>query len=243
MWLFTDHCFEYEREGIPHRDELEDTIEDELLAEIYAYAEREGIKDGRIEIFDDLYRMYEEWLQPGITSVCILQKDETVYLEITRDTGSEYTKDEGVERIDLCFIDGKDGDMFPYRNGAEVNAKKFLKEMDPYSIINCTSLFTEEAGDKIWKAHVAAQEIPVLKREKAIRHLMKHIQRDTLMEVFEFARINGEPDKWMELHFSLGTTVRNHLRQSGIEWDDIELDTVWGGLVEEAARRVVASQG
>ena len=43
-------------------------------------------------------------------------------------------------------------------------------------------------------------------------------------------------------HFGVGMWVSNKLREQ-FAWDDITLDQVWAGLIEEAARRYVEGWG
>jgi hypothetical protein len=98
------------------------------------------------EMLPQLRLRYASYLKPEIKSIKMLQKDGLCFLEITSWVYSPNHKDEKVERIDLGFIgDGKEGDMFSTSRPESENAERFINELDPYSIIMCTPIFTEEA--------------------------------------------------------------------------------------------------
>jgi len=111
------------------------------------------------DILPDLRRKYLNWLRSEITSVRIVQKNQTVYLEITSQktvhlhTGEEVlSNDEDVTRTDLSFIISdieKEVRTFPAGKTASHNARKFIEQFDPYSIINCTDLFKPEIYSEI----------------------------------------------------------------------------------------------
>lgn len=57
-------------------------------------------------------------------------------------------------RINLDFIsEDDDTAMFDPGDNIEVNASKFINELSPYSLINTTDLFTEEASEVINKKY------------------------------------------------------------------------------------------
>lgn len=97
-----------------------------------------------VEILSSLQELYPIYLKPDIKSVKIVQRDDICFLEITSQVHPNI-RDERVERIDLEFIAEKDGQMFPVTCSAQENADKFVNKLDPYSMIMCTPLFTEEA--------------------------------------------------------------------------------------------------
>lgn len=169
LWLNTEHYFNYnDSKGMPDNNELEDVIEDELLAEVCILS-----KDGGVGILPDLLKKYSKWLQPEIISVAIVHKEGSVYLEILRDNNSK----SGInETIDLSFIVGDDDEeeLFPYDKGVLLNARNYMKYMVPYSIINCTSLFTDEACVVIDDIYQKTQQITDLTKEKVIRYLIKN---------------------------------------------------------------------
>jgi hypothetical protein len=47
---------------------------------------------------------------------------------------------------------------------------------------------------------------------------------------------NGK-DWGVEHHHGFGMGVRNLLREGGFEWDPIDMDDLWVGLVERAVRK------
>jgi hypothetical protein len=104
------------------------------------------------EILPDLLGVYGALLHEDLTSVKIVNLPAVCYLETTR---KRAWRDEIVERIDLSFIsDGIDDDdgIFRPSNGARVNANLFL-ELDSYSLIMCTDLFTSAGADEIAQAY------------------------------------------------------------------------------------------
>jgi len=113
-------------------------------------------KYSRIDITNDLMVKYHDYLRPEIKTISISQSNEDVWLEtlsisIVKDKG--WTK-ETINRINLDFI-SEDGDiaMFNPGDNIEVNASKFINELSPYSLINTTDLFTDEASEVINKKY------------------------------------------------------------------------------------------
>ena len=113
-----------------------------------------------IEFFDQFKRKYSEYLRPEIVSVSIVYSDEAVWLEYI---GIEITED-GFEKrtrntMNLDFItdDSEDGEtQIPFFNpedSIEINVKKFIHELGPYSIVNTTDLFHEDARSLIFKKY------------------------------------------------------------------------------------------
>jgi hypothetical protein len=99
----------------------------------------------RVEIFEELRDKYSSWLKPDIISAAIVQLPHVCFLEIIRKVYSDL-HDEIIERTDLSFIYiGGDQPMFPLNRTVQENARTFIEQMDSIDIINCTSLFTEEA--------------------------------------------------------------------------------------------------
>jgi hypothetical protein len=102
------------------------------------------------EMLPQLQLKYAAYLKPEIKSVRMLQKEGLCFLEITSWVYSPNHNDEKVERVDLSFIsEGMEREMFNPSRAESENAGKFINELDPYSIIMCTSLFTEEASQRI----------------------------------------------------------------------------------------------
>lgn len=104
------------------------------------------------EVLPTLKRLYPTYLRPEIKSVKLVQKSGLCFLEITSEVHANLN-DERLERVDLGFIsEGKHGvanPMFSPVRSAQENAEKFIAKLDPYSIIVCTPLFTEEACEEV----------------------------------------------------------------------------------------------
>lgn len=103
-----------------------------------------------VEIFPRLYTKYSNYLRPEIKSVMMVQRDGVCFLEITSHVHPN-SRDERIECIDLEFISegGRHNPMFSLQRPVQENAEKFVNELDPYSIIMCTPLFTELACKEI----------------------------------------------------------------------------------------------
>ena len=107
----------------------------------------------KVEILPQLEAIYKNYLKPDIKSVKIIHLDNVCFLETTRQT-HQNLRDEIIERIDLDFIvEGTNGSKFRLDKSAKENAKIFIEEMDEYSLIMCTNLFTESACLKIDEQH------------------------------------------------------------------------------------------
>jgi hypothetical protein len=110
-----------------------------------------------VEILGPLRKKYSNMIRAEIKSVRIYQTRIRCYLEILEE--KEYARrlvDQTIHRSDLAFIadppdDPEDEDivLFNPRNKVTENARIFIEEFDPYSIINCTDLFTDEAAQKV----------------------------------------------------------------------------------------------
>lgn len=124
----------------------------ELLLEISQSISKRVTEFVAESIFHRLIEKYQDWLEPSITDVRIVQTSERVWLEITQEEEmAGYLKDQTIKRSDLAFI--TDGDyesqMFRSDDHVSVNASKFVDEFDPFSIIMTTNLFHEEACQKV----------------------------------------------------------------------------------------------
>lgn len=111
-----------------------------------------------IDFYEQLKLKYNDYLKPEIISIVLIQTDDQVLLE-TREVEiveGGFEK-QTTKRIDLGFIsDGDDeneSDFFNPQDAIENNVRKFIDELSPYSIINTTDLFTDEACDKINKKY------------------------------------------------------------------------------------------
>lgn len=113
-----------------------------------------NIKYSTINIFDQLKQKYKDYLRPEIFAISIMQSEDTVWLEsvesITTEDGLEI---QTIKKLDLSFIadvsEEKEELYFSPADLIENNARKFINEFSPYSIINTTDLFHDDASDKI----------------------------------------------------------------------------------------------
>lgn len=107
-----------------------------------------------INLYDVLKIKYKDYLKPEIVSISIIQSEDTVWLEYIEKVliDGSFEK-QTIRKIDLEFI--SDGDEFEEKlyfdpkEPIENNARKFIDEFSPYSIINTTDLFNDDACDKI----------------------------------------------------------------------------------------------
>lgn len=112
-----------------------------------------------INLYDSLKSKYKEYLKPGIISIVIIQSGDGVWLESTEtEMVQGDLEKQTTRRINLDFItDGEPGEpdelFFDPKDSIENNARKFINEFSPYSIINTTDLFHEEACEKISKKY------------------------------------------------------------------------------------------
>lgn len=105
-----------------------------------------------VEILPDLKRKYPKYLKSDFHSIKIVHSDGVVYLESVRFRHAGL-RDEVVERTDLAFISDGNDEMFPPTRNPEDNARLFVHELDEYSMIHCTDLFTHEACQEIADRH------------------------------------------------------------------------------------------
>jgi hypothetical protein len=110
-----------------------------------------------VEILGLLKRKYPNMIRDIIKSVRIYQTRIRCYLEILEEESIQEGRlvDQTIRRSDLAFIGDISDDtedvilFFNPRNSVTENARVFVEEFDPYSIINCTELFTEEAAQQV----------------------------------------------------------------------------------------------
>jgi T5orf172 domain len=104
------------------------------------------------DIFESLKQKYPGYLKPDIVAVRIVQPQDRVWLEITQEEETAgYLKDQKITRTDLAFIsDGEyDSHLFRPEDDVRENARKFVDDFDPYSIIMTTDLFHDSACKEI----------------------------------------------------------------------------------------------
>ena len=112
---------------------------------------RIGANSG-VEILPDLKKKYPLYLKPDFHSIKIVHREGVVYLESVRYRHAGL-RDEVVERTDLAFIGDGDREMFLASRTPEDNARLFVYQLDEYSMIHCTDLFTHEACEQIALKH------------------------------------------------------------------------------------------
>ena len=99
-------------------------------------------------ILRQLKMKYPEWIDPSIDDVQIVQTNDRVWLEVTREEEiAGYLKDQTIIRSDLAFITGDTFEecFFSPIDLVTENARKFVEEFDPFSIAMTTNLFHETA--------------------------------------------------------------------------------------------------
>lgn len=102
------------------------------------------------DITNALRDKYPGHLRSDIVSVRIVQVPERVWLEITAETEmAGYLKDQTIHRSDLAFILDDDEVMFRPEDDVQSNARKFIDEFDPFSIIMTTDLFNKQVEEEI----------------------------------------------------------------------------------------------
>lgn len=96
-------------------------------------------------IIDELRKKFGRFVKSDIILARIVQTDEICFFEIQRSPYA-HLSDIIIERVDLGIISGEaDEDLFKASDIPDINAQKFVREMDPASILNCTpSLFDEK---------------------------------------------------------------------------------------------------
>jgi hypothetical protein len=78
--------------------------------------------------------------------------------------------------------------------------------------------------------------VPSSEKTKAVQYLIDHIPEETMRDVKNSMDKNGK-DWWLEHHHGIGMGVRNLLREGGFDWDPVDMDDLWVGLVERAVRK------
>lgn len=114
-----------------------------------------------IDFYSNLKLKYKEYLKPEIVSIVMIQSKEDVWLETTEveivEGGFEK---QTIRRINLDFITNDEDceneeAFFNPKDTIENNVRKFIDEFSPYSIINTTDLFCDQACEKINKKYNA----------------------------------------------------------------------------------------
>lgn len=107
-----------------------------------------------INFHDKLKLKYKDYLKEAIVSISMIQSEDNVYLETSEIeiVEGEFEK-HVIKRVNLNFISDNDNDLDDYyfnpEDKIESNVMKFINEFTPYSIINTTDIFNDEACEKI----------------------------------------------------------------------------------------------
>ncbi|HUW05464.1 MAG TPA: hypothetical protein VMW01_04315 [Williamwhitmania sp.] len=141
---------------------MEETSEQLLLALTAGLVEgvnELGEKFQAVQLLPELKRIYPTQLRVEIVSARIYQTEDDCYFEITEDLSLK--PDEGdleedtslksfkTERTSLVFVADENGSIFQPSVSALKNAVIFLVELDDFSKINATDLFSEQGADEI----------------------------------------------------------------------------------------------
>ena len=129
---------------------LKDAID--LLLQMNRESMRSEESFSAVSILARMKQKYPAWIDPEIVNAQIVQTDERVWLEITKEEEhAGYLKDQTIKRSDLAFICGDDYDsaFFCFDDPVTENARKFTEEFDAYSIIMTTDLFHEAACHEV----------------------------------------------------------------------------------------------
>jgi hypothetical protein len=123
-----------------------------LLLQLSVPPSDEDAKYFAEDILDRLAAKYGTDLDQDIVAVRIVQTKDRVRLEVTREEEvAGYLKDQLIKRTDLAFIMGEtyDQTFFLPNSTVSENARRFVEDYDPFSIIMTTDLFHEEACKRI----------------------------------------------------------------------------------------------
>lgn len=118
-----------------------------------------GEKFQAVQLLHELKRIYPTQLRMEIVSARMYQTEDECYFEITEDLSLK--PDEGdldedtslksfkTERTSLVFVADENGSIFQPSVSALKNADIFLVELDDFSKLNATDLFSKEGADEI----------------------------------------------------------------------------------------------
>ena len=109
-----------------------------------------------INIYDCFKFKYKEYLKSEIIAIVIIQSENAVYLEtVETQIVSDGLEKQTTKRINLDFISDDEPDelFFDPKESIENNVTKFINDFPPFSIINTTDLFSNEACEKISKKY------------------------------------------------------------------------------------------
>jgi hypothetical protein len=86
-----------------------------------------------LDIALTLRKRYGDWVQSEISSVRVLHKDGSAFLEVNYSSSGLY--DEESKRVNLDFIGSGSGPLFLPTRRAQENADRFFDQLDLYSIL------------------------------------------------------------------------------------------------------------
>ena len=126
-----------------------------LLQELHTPPKSPTTKYVAEDILERIREQYADWLRPDIVGVSIVQSDDRVWLEITREeTKGGNLVDQRIHRMDVANLwEGKDEHtMFPPAESVSSNAAKFVKNFYGFSIFLMDDLIHEDARKEIFLA-------------------------------------------------------------------------------------------
>jgi hypothetical protein len=109
-------------------DELERLIGE--LDELTVFLQSYGFS---LDLLPTLKQRYGDWVRTEISSVRVIHKQESAFLEVTSAASGLF--DEEVRRVDLNFIVSDDEPLFSPTRRAQENADCFFDKFDLYSIV------------------------------------------------------------------------------------------------------------
>lgn len=107
-----------------------------------AYLAVVAMVDESRNVLAELDSKYPSSVKSTLREIRFLHYDGVAYLKTVDDNGK-------VELEDTAFVGGRGDLFFPPDNSADANAELLVQKLDGYSIINCFSLFTDEAAQRI----------------------------------------------------------------------------------------------
>lgn len=136
---------EFRSEGEFFRISVEKAIQE--IEKIIMPSETYSDRFVAVSIIKSLNERYPGWIKDELSDVRIVQCERRVWLETTEEQLiAGYLYDQKIHRSDLAFISSEnniDEAFFSSQKSVSSNAKKFIDEFCPYSIIHTTNIFKE----------------------------------------------------------------------------------------------------
>jgi len=103
-------------------------------------------------VLNELSGKYPGYVRPDILHIGFVHYENVVYLKTV-------SRDGEISLTDTEFISGEkmEGEFFSSSGSPDENADLLVTALDPFSIINCFELFTEQAAAVIAEAHQAGK--------------------------------------------------------------------------------------